>query len=97
MLYFWGGDSWDHQNATPKQTGDLFSVAYRLKSPAEEWQRLERNPADDFDAVHGDGKWESLGIDSATLTVGARVLERGGHHIEGCMDELRLIHPTRSR
>ena len=95
VLYFWGGDSWDHKNATPQQTGTMYTVARQLSSPANKWQRLECVPAADFDQVHGSGKWQALGIQSVTVSLGAWVLERSQNHIEGWIDELKVTQPLK--
>ena len=95
VLYFWGGDSWDHKSATPQQTGTMYTVARQLTSPANQWQCLECVPAANFDRVHGAGKWQALGIESVTVSLGARVLERSQNHIEGWIDELKVTQPLK--
>lgn len=94
ILYFWGGDSWDTKNATPKETGSFYSAAYELKAPRDKWQRLERVPARDFDTVHGEGKWKSLGVDTVTLTIGCWVREEHKNSAQGWMDELKITRPV---
>ena len=52
-------------------------------------------PAADVNQVHSAGKWQTLGIQTVTVSLGFWVLERSHNLIEGWTDELKMTQPLK--